>query len=78
MDKKIKKQKGKKKKKKEDFWLSNELSNMMEISLLYYIKAHGTSPEYYISFFKAVLDFSKDWEQWIAVNEGFTEEKKLN
>lgn len=67
-------------KKEEDSWLSNELSNMMEISLLCYIKAHGTTPEYYISFFKAILDYSKDWEQWIAVNEGFSgrKEAKLN
>lgn len=52
----------------------------MEISLLCYIKAHGTAPEYYISFFKAILDSSKDWEQWVAVDEGFSERKeaKLN
>lgn len=73
----IKKQKGKK---EEDSWLSNEPSNMMETSLLCYIKEHGTAPEYYISFFKAILESSKDWEQWIAVNEGFSgrKEAKLN
>lgn len=79
LDKKInaKKQKGKK---GEDSLLSNELSNRMEISLLCYIKAHGTTPEYCISFFKAILDSSKHWEQWIAVNEGYSgrKEAKLN
>lgn len=67
-------------KKRGRYLLSNELSNRMEISLLCYIKAHGTTPEYCISFFKAILDSSKHWEQWIAVNEGFSgrKEAKLN
>lgn len=67
-------------KKRGRYLLSNELSNRMEISLLCYIKAHGTAPEYCISFFKAILDSSKHWEQWIAVNEGFSgrKEAKLN
>lgn len=67
--------------KKEDSWLSNELSNMMERSLLCYIKAYGTTTEYCISFFKTILDSGKDWEkEWIAVNERFNErrESKLN
>lgn len=36
--------------------------------------------EYYISFFKAILDSGKIWEEWIAVNERFSETKdtKLN
>lgn len=57
-----------------------ELSSMMEISLLCYIKEYGTTMEYYISFFKAVLDSGKNWEEWIAVNERFNETKdtKLN
>lgn len=78
-DKKINVTIKKQKKKKEDSWLSNELSNMMEISLLCYIKAYGTT-EYYVSFFKTILDSSKDWEEWIAANEGFSErrEAKVN
>lgn len=64
-------------KKKEDSWLSNEPSSMMEISLLCYRKAHGTTTEYYISFFKAIPDCSKDWEkEWIAVNGRFNERRE--
>lgn len=53
---------------------------MMEISLLCYIKEYGTTTEQYISFFKAILDSGKDWEEWITVNERFNETKdaKLN
>lgn len=50
-----------------DSWLSNELSNMMEVSILFYRKVYGTTAEYYISLFKTIIDATKDLEEWIAV-----------
>lgn len=50
-----------------DSWLSNELSNMMEVSILCCRKVYGTTAAYYISLFKTIIDARKDLEEWIAV-----------
>ena len=66
----------KQKKKKEDSWLSNELSNIMEISLLCYIKAYKTTAEYHSSFFKTILaKATRSGLQWM---KGSVKEGKLN